>query len=133
MILATRVALVFSLLSLVAANSLGLALGVGWISYTWRPAHAHLNLLGFVTSMIFGVAYHAVPRFRGVPFRRPRLALVQVLVHAVGLLGMVFAFGFVLGPAWFGAFGTLTWLASLGFALILAEVVVFQKRPQRGA
>jgi cbb3-type cytochrome oxidase subunit 1 len=133
MILATRVALVVSVVSLVLANTLGLSLGVGWLSYTWRPAHAHLNLLGFVTSMIFGVGYHAVPRFRGVPFKRPRLALAQVIVHAAGLLGMVLSFGFVLGPAWLGTFGALTWLSSLAFALIMIEVVVLQPRPRRGA
>ncbi len=133
MILATRVALVVSVVSLVLANTLGLSLGVGWLSYTWRPAHAHLNLLGFVTSMIFGVGYHAVPRFRGVPFKRARLALVQVAVHAAGLLGMVLSFGFVLGPGWLGTFGALTWLSSLAFALIMIEVVVLQPRPRRGA
>lgn len=29
----------------------------------YRPAHAHANLLGFVSMMIFGVAYHVIPRF----------------------------------------------------------------------
>ncbi len=127
MIPATRVALAVSLASFVVANTLGLAVGVGLLPYYWRPAHAHLNLLGFVTSMIYGVAYHAVPRFRGVPFRRPRLALVQVVVATTGMLGMVLGFGFLLGKAWFAVFGSLAWLASLGFAAMLAEVL-FKKR-----
>ncbi len=127
MIAATRVALAVSLVSFVVANSLGLAVGVGLLPYYWRPAHAHLNLLGFVTSMIYGVAYHAVPRFRGVPFRRPRLALVQVVVATTGMLGMVLGFGFLLGTTWFAVFGGLAWLASLGFAAMLAEVL-FKKR-----
>lgn len=127
MIAATRVALGVSLLSFVAANSIGVAMGLNWLPIYWRPAHAHLNLLGFVTSMIYGVAYHAVPRFRGVPFRRPRLALAQVIVATTGMLGMVISFGFLLGGMWVGMFGLLVWLASVGFAAMLAEVL-FRKK-----
>lgn len=127
MIAATRVALGVSLISFVAANSLGVAMGLSWLPIYWRPAHAHLNLLGFVTSMIYGVAYHAVPRFRGVPFRRPRLALAQVIVATVGMLGMVVSFGFLLRGPWLGLFGILVWLASVGFAALLAEVL-FRRR-----
>ncbi len=128
MIPATRVALAASLASFVIANGLGLALGIGLLGYQWRPAHAHLNLVGFVTSMIYGVAYHAVPRFRGVPFRRPRLALTQVIVHIVGLIGMVLGFGFVLGPVWFGVVGGVTWLASMVFAGLMIEVLFVTRR-----
>lgn len=127
MIAASKVALAVSLVSFVVANTLGLAVGTGLLPYHWRPAHAHLNLLGFVTSMIYGVAYHAVPRFRGVPFRRPRLALVQVVAATAGMLGMVLGFGFLLGKAWFVVFGGLAWLASLAFAAMLAEVL-FRRR-----
>jgi len=127
MILATRVALAASLVSFVIANGLGWAVGTGLLPYHWRPAHAHLNLLGFVTGMIYGVAYHAVPRFRGVPFRRARLALAQVIAHVIGLTGMVLGFGFLLGKAWFGVFGGVTWVASMVFAGVMVEVL-FGKR-----
>ena len=30
-------------------------------------AHVHMLLLGFVTMMIYGVAYHVLPRFAGYP------------------------------------------------------------------
>ena len=30
-------------------------------------AHVHMLLLGFVTMMIYGVAYHVLPRFVGFP------------------------------------------------------------------
>jgi hypothetical protein len=61
--------------------SAGVAMAVHpqWIIY--RPAHEHMNLLGFVTMMIFGVGYHVVPRFFGHPFDGPgaltRVAQVQ--------------------------------------------------------
>lgn len=45
---------------------MGLSVGLGWLSYVWKPAKTHLNLVGFVTLMIYGVSYHAVPRFHGV-------------------------------------------------------------------
>jgi hypothetical protein len=51
-----------------------------------RPAHAHVNLLGFVSMMIFGVAYHVLPRFTGRPLVSPRLAVLHVWVANLGLL-----------------------------------------------
>jgi cbb3-type cytochrome oxidase subunit 1 len=33
----------------------------------YAPAHMHVNMLGFVTMMIYGVAYHVLPRFTGHP------------------------------------------------------------------
>lgn len=131
MIAATRVALLVGLLSFVTANGLGFSIGLGWLSYTWRPAHAHLNLLGFVTLMIYGVAYHAVPRFSGIPFRRPGLALAQVLIHVVATAGMVLSFGFTLSGGWFGLFGGLTWLMSIVFTVLMAEVLLAKRRLHR--
>jgi len=55
----------------------------------YRPAHMHANLLGFVSMMIFGVAYHVIPRFTGNPLHDRRLAAVHLVVANVGLTGMV--------------------------------------------
>ena len=88
MIAASRVAIAAALVAFLAGSTLGLAMGVGWLTPLWRPAHAHLQSLGFVTLMIQGVAYHALPRFRGVPFRRPGLALIQVIATVVAVTGM---------------------------------------------
>ena len=52
----------------------------------------HANLLGFVSMMIFGVAYHVVPRFTGRGLHEPRLASVHVWVANAGLIGMVGGF-----------------------------------------
>ena len=54
-----------------------------------RPAHVHANLLGFVSMMIFGVAYHAIPRFTGAPLHSRRLALTHVWVANAGLALLV--------------------------------------------
>lgn len=77
--------------------ALGVTLGVGmavapaWIVY--RPAHMHMNLLGFVTMMIYGVAYHVIPRFSGNPLYSGRLATAHWWISNAGLLLMVVGFG----------------------------------------
>lgn len=55
----------------------------------YRPAHMHANLLGFVSMMIFGVAYHVIPRFTGNPLHDRRLAMIHFWVANVGLLLLV--------------------------------------------
>lgn len=62
----------------VAWLAAGVTLGVGmaarpaWAVY--RPAHVHMVALGFVAMMIYGVAYHVVPRFSGHPLHGRRAA-----------------------------------------------------------
>lgn len=63
----------------------------------YRPAHAHMNLLGFVTMMIFGVGYHVLPRIAGAPLRWPGLGVAHWWLSNLGLLLMVT--GFFLLPA----------------------------------
>lgn len=123
MILASRLALTTALLWFVAANLVGLLLGLGVLPYNWRPAHAHMQLLGFVSLMIYGVAYHALPRFRGVVFRRPGLALFQVGLANLGLLGMALAWGLGLGTGIWGAFAALSLAAGLLFTLLALEIL----------
>lgn len=123
MIPASRLALTTALLWFVAANLVGLLLGVGALPYSWRPAHAHMQLLGFVALMIYGVAYHALPRFRGVVFRRPGLALFQVGLANLGLSGMALAWGLNLGPDIWGFFAGVSFLAGALFALLMLEVL----------
>ncbi|GGN01639.1 hypothetical protein GCM10007092_14750 [Thermus composti] len=123
MIPASRLALTTGLLWFVAANLLGLAMGLGLLPYTWRPAHAHMELLGFVGLMIYGVAYHALPRFRGVVFRRPGLALFQVILANLGLLGMALAWGLGWDKPIFGLFAGVSALAGFLFALLMLEVL----------
>jgi hypothetical protein len=68
-----------------------------------RPAHVHATLLGFVTMMIFGVAYHVIPRFTGAALHSPVLAEAHVWVANLGLVLMVG--GWILRAA-VGAAGT---------------------------
>jgi cbb3-type cytochrome oxidase subunit 1 len=79
---------------------LGVTMGVAmavhpmWIIY--RPAHVHMNLLGFVTMMIYGVAYYVVPRFFGHSLYSKRLAGAHWWLSNIGLGVMVV--GFIMAP-----------------------------------
>jgi cbb3-type cytochrome oxidase subunit 1 len=62
-----------------------------WTVY--RTAHMHMMLLGFVTMMIYGVAYHVIPRFAGHPLHSRRAAHVHWWFANAGLALMVIGFG----------------------------------------
>lgn len=75
-----------SLVWLAFGVSLGVAMAIvpEWIRY--RPVHLHILLLGFVTMMISGVAYHVFPRFAATPLHAPRLVSVHFVLANAGLL-----------------------------------------------
>ena len=58
----------------------------------WSPrlrfVHIHLNLLGFMTMFIAGVAYHVLPRFNARPVPWPEGVKYHFILHNTGLLGM---------------------------------------------
>ena len=74
-----------SLFWLAAGVSLGIAMAVHPVWAIYRTAHFHMNLLGFVAMMIFGVAYHVIPRFTGHPLHNRQLAGVQWWLANLGL------------------------------------------------
>ena len=78
--------------------ALGVTLGVAMAAHPawtlYRLAHIHMMLLGFVAMMIFGVAYHVIPRFAGFPLHWPAGERVHWWLANIGLAAM--AAGFVL-------------------------------------
>lgn len=84
-----------------ALVSLGLGICFGiWMGFApnaiiYRPAHAHLNLLGFVSMLIFGVAYHVIPRFTGHPLHSRRMAELHWWASNAGLVVLVLGFIFL--------------------------------------
>jgi len=62
----------------------GMALGV-WMGanqeFTLRPVHAHINLLGFASMMLFGLFYRAVPEAA-----RGWLPVAHFVLSVVGFL-----------------------------------------------
>jgi cytochrome c oxidase cbb3-type subunit 1 len=109
-----------SLLWFVGGIALGLAMSIhpAWVVY--RPAHAHMNLVGFVVMMIFGVGYQMLPRFFGHPIHSRALAEAHIWLANLGLAGLVA--GFFLAPTigsagmMIVAVGGAVWaLGALGF------------------
>lgn len=56
------------------------------------PMHAHLMLLGWISMMIFGVAYHILPRFSASPLYSEKIANAQFYLAHIGLIGMSISF-----------------------------------------
>lgn len=51
--------------------------------------HSHLNMLGWVSMMIYGVGYHILPRFAGRPLKYPKMGEFQFWAANLGLIGML--------------------------------------------
>lgn len=111
-----------------------LALGVGLgalfaldrgLGAALRPLHAELNMWGWVTLLIYAMAYHMLPRFAGMPLRSPRaaeaqgwIAIAGVALAALGWIAAVWAPAVMLplrlagGLLQIGAAGLFVWLAA---------------------
>lgn len=75
---------------LLLGGMLGMLIGTGVLDpIVYKFAHVHLNLLGFVGGVIYGVAYHILPRFNGKPLKSPQLVKVHFFSSTVGLAGMI--------------------------------------------
>ncbi|GJL77754.1 MAG: hypothetical protein NPINA01_07430 [Nitrospinaceae bacterium] len=65
-----------------------------------RFVHIHLNLLGFMTMFVAGVAFHVLPRFNARPVPWPEGVKYQFYLQNIGLIGMMAMH--VSGVAWKG-------------------------------
>lgn len=86
-------------------------------------AHAHLQLVGFVSMMIFGIAYHALPRFSGRSLWSISLARWHFVLGQTGLVGMVLAFSFAGLRGWLPVFGLVLWVSMLLFVLNIVQTI----------
>ncbi|WP_377805349.1 hypothetical protein ABNQ38_01555 [Azospirillum sp. A29] len=108
----------------------GLSMGIGMAAsqdHTLMPAHAHLNLLGWVSLFLFGVFYRLHPALE-----TSRLAMTQIVVWSVGTAFLTVAVAALhLGYAAFEPVAAVSALLLLG-SLGLFSVLVFRsgKLPQ---
>jgi cbb3-type cytochrome oxidase subunit 1 len=73
---------------------LAIALHPDWVIY--RPAHGHMNVVGFLTMMVFGVGYQLLPRLFGYSLYSRALAIAHWWLANVGLAALVG--GFIAAP-----------------------------------
>ena len=81
--------IVMSIVYLAVSTVMGIAMVLNQEMSAFRFAHSHLNMLGWVSMMIFGVGYHILPRFVGRPLKHPVMGEVQFYVANVGLVGLL--------------------------------------------
>ncbi len=86
-----RVHVVFiglGLIFLVVGMAFGIWMGINQ-DFQFVDAHAHWNLVGFVTSILYGLIHRAYPKLS-----ESRLTWPQCIVHVLGVL--IFAPGIIL-------------------------------------
>ena len=72
------------LLCVLAGMAFGIWMGIGG-DFTYAPAHAHLNLVGWVTLSLYGLMHRAYPALRTA-----KLAPVQLVLAIVGAITVPF-------------------------------------------
>ena len=84
---ASSVSFPVAVLMVIAGMIWGIIMAISH-DHSAMPAHAHLNLLGWVSLFLFGVFYQLHPAID-----RSRAALVQVVVWIVGTVILTFGVG----------------------------------------
>jgi FtsH-binding integral membrane protein len=79
------------------------------------PAHAHLNLLGWVSLFLFGIFYHLHPAVD-----RSRTAIVQVAIWIVATLILTIGVALIYAGQTVGEA-----VATAGALLVLADMLLF--------
>jgi hypothetical protein len=96
----------------------GMAMGIGMAmtqNHALMPAHAHLNLLGWVSLFLFGIYYERRPALDS-----SRLAMIQVILWSIGTVVLTVAVSAIhLG---YHAADPIAALASL---IVLAAMILF--------
>lgn len=115
----------FCFVSAAAYALVGMAFGIVMAAshdHTLSTAHAHLNLLGWVSMAIYGLFYHTVPAAA-----ETRLARIHVVVATLGLWIMIpgiamAVMGMSEGPAVVGSLLTI-----IGMILFAARVATSRR------
>jgi cbb3-type cytochrome oxidase subunit 1 len=117
-----------SLSWLAAGVSLGVAMAAHPLWTVYRLVHVHMLLLGFVTMMIYGVAYHVIPRFAGFPIHSRRAAVLHWWISNAGLVMMATGFAVRVHDATAGTIvlasgGTLSALGAYTFVYVIWRTI----------
>jgi hypothetical protein len=103
-----------AVLLVIAGMIWGIVMGISQ-DHSTMPAHAHLNLLGWVSLFLFGIYYHLHPAVD-----RSRLAVLQVWVWIAGTIVMTIGVGLVHSGHEIG-----DPIAAVSSLLVLADMLLF--------
>jgi len=81
--------IIASIVYLGVSSILGIAMLWNQSLMSLKFVHSHLNMLGWVSMMIYGVGYHVLPRFSGRPLKYPKMGELQFWTANIGLIGML--------------------------------------------
>jgi hypothetical protein len=105
----------------------GMAMGIGMAmtqNHALMPAHAHLNLLGWVSLFLFGIYYERRPALD-----TSRLAMIQVVLWSLGTVLLTVAVAAIhLG---YHAADPIAAIASLIVLAAMIQFAYFVFRPER--
>jgi hypothetical protein len=103
-----------AVLLVIAGMIWGIVMGISQ-DHSTMPAHAHLNLLGWVSLFLFGIYYHLHPAVD-----RNRLASLQVWIWIAGTIFMTIGVGLVHSGHEIG-----DPIAAVSSLLVLADTLLF--------
>jgi cbb3-type cytochrome oxidase subunit 1 len=102
--------IVMSIVYLGLAAVLGIVMLGSQSVMALKFVHSHLNMLGWVSMMIYGVGYHILPRFMGRPLYSNRVGEAQFYLANISLVAMLLFYTLnVYNPG--GLYQTLTMLS----------------------
>ena len=81
--------IIVSIVYLGISSILGVCMLANQSLMSLKFVHSHLNMLGWVSMMIYGVGYHVLPRFSGRPLKYPKMGELQFWAANIGLIGML--------------------------------------------
>jgi hypothetical protein len=111
---ASKLCFLAAVLAAIAGMLWGLDMAISE-NHAAMPAHAHLNLLGWVSLFLFGIFYRLHPSLDAT-----KVALAQVWVWIVGTIVMAVGIGLV-------STGTTSAepIAAVGSLIVLADMLLF--------
>ena len=81
--------IVMSIVYLGASAMMGIAMLANQNVMALKFVHSHLNMLGWVSMMIYGVGYHILPRFMGRALYSNKIGEAQFYLANVSLVAML--------------------------------------------
>ena len=57
--------------------------------------HSHLALIGWVSFLLFGLAYTVIPQYSGKPLFSEKLGIIQFWLANIGLIGLSLSYPFM--------------------------------------